>query len=149
MLRLRNELPFEIDERDGQFDDVATDERRARREALARLVVVATAIHLSPVDRRTHVAAVVRLLDEAFADYEDTELKDAVVEAVTDGSISTDRLDRLVPPAAGQTSRQTAQAFLRAREASQVVASYDPPRSADVLWEGQKALRHELLTPQA
>lgn len=66
---LRGELAFEIDERHGQFDDLAAGRLRERESALDELVVVAVAIHLSPVDRRTHAATVSRLLEDAFADY--------------------------------------------------------------------------------
>jgi RNA polymerase sigma factor (sigma-70 family) len=88
-------------------------------------------LFLSPIDATTLVRTAAQLLDEAFADYEIRELRDAFDRLLRDDRLDRDRTGRIIPRSLRRSPREIAHAFDVARTLAERAADHDPPRGLE------------------
>jgi len=126
---------------------IKADHAAVREAALDRLMVAVSDVHLTPVRDVTLLQTAARLLNDALADYELSELGDSIKRLSEDDRLQRDRSGRILPQSGGRSPLRTARAFAAARESAGIVSDYEPPYDLDAENTcGRRVLSHKLLT---
>jgi RNA polymerase nonessential primary-like sigma factor len=108
------------------FDEVEAEARERRRTRICRLLAEAVDLHLSPVNRAAHFEAVRRLLDGAYADYEQGELEEALNSLLESGRIEADRFGRVLPRRRPNSPIDIARTFDRIKQLAAELGDTEP-----------------------
>ena len=132
---------------DIRFDEPAAEEVERRRKGIGHVISEAVDLHFSPVETRTHIESVRRVLDDAYVDYGTGELEEVLDELTAEGEVMTDRLGRVLARRTTRSPIEVAKAFRRVRALADRLEDTDPLSGFDVSFSSaDRVLKHEIPT---